>query len=345
MFNKSHLISLFLLIFTWSEVSAQTLQEAIQQTITSHPEILQNFAQAAAAQQSIAEAEGAYYPSIDINAGYGREMTESPITQDLEGDSKITLNRREFSVALTQNIFAGGGIVGEVKRNLFSFQSQHFKTLGVANDLALTVTETYLNVILHKKLVLLAKKNLAVHKRLLNLIEERSEAGISRQAELDQAQSRLELAKANLITAESNYEEAKIRFKKYVGCWPENLVEPNIPDKDAIPPTADQAIHKGLQNHPFIHSAQADIKEARAQHQVAKAGFYPKIDGILSASRNRNLDGLEGRNNDNLAIIRGSYNAFRGGSDLANSRKTAFLVQEALEIRNNSIIDLKESYG
>lgn len=158
MFNKSHLISLFLLIFTWSEVSAQTLQEAIQQTITSHPEILQNFAQAAAAQQSIAEAEGAYYPSIDINAGYGREMTESPITQDLEGDSKITLNRREFSVALTQNIFAGGGIVGEVKRNLFSFQSQHFKTLGVANDLALTVTETYLNVILHKKLVLLAKK-------------------------------------------------------------------------------------------------------------------------------------------------------------------------------------------
>ncbi|MCP0914130.1 TolC family outer membrane protein [Legionella sp. 27cVA30] len=327
----------------FKHVTAQTLVEAVQQTLRHHPEIMQNRAETFAAREGIAEAKGAFFPSIDIDGGYGREETESPLTVDLEGSDKTTLNRQEFNVALTQNIFAGGGIVGEVERNIFAFQSLNYKTGGVANDLALNTTEAYLNILLQMKLVRLARSNLFEHRRLLKLIEERSVAGITRMAELDQAKSRVALAKANLISAQSNYEEARIRFKKFVGTWPEHLVEPAPPDTTVFPKTVEEGIQKGLDNHPLMKAATADIREARAQNKVANANFYPRIDAVISAGRNRNLDGLEGRNNDNLAMIRARYNAFRGGSDLANARKTAYQVQQALEIRNNTMVDLKET--
>jgi adhesin transport system outer membrane protein len=49
--------------------------------------------------------------------------------------------------------------------------------------------------------------------------------------------------------------------------------------------------------------------------------MYPRLDLEVSASRNQNLDGLKGANNDALAMVRMSYNLYNGGSDLARKRE------------------------
>jgi adhesin transport system outer membrane protein len=330
------------LLLQYPAAFAQTLKEAVQRAMSYHPEVLLNRAQTSSARQGVTEAQGAYYPKLDINSAYGSEWTQSPFTKDLVGDNSTSLKRQEFNLALVENIYSGGAIVGEVDRNIYVYRSQRYKTYSTINDIALDVTQAYLDVLLQRQLVDIAEANLREHRRLLNLIKERSQAGVARLAELEQGSSRYSLAESNLISAQGNQREAVVRFRKLVGCWPDDLVNPLIPSAQVLPPTVEQAVQEGFRLHPRIKSAKEDIKQAIAQRKISNAAFLPKVDAVFTASRNRNLDGIPGPNNDNVGLIRLSYNLFNGGGDLGHLKKTAYQVQEAIETRDRALIDLKE---
>lgn len=335
---------LFIMAFLSSSfASADTLYEAVQHGMISNPDVLSNTAKGLSAKQGIDKAKGAYYPSIDVTGGFGRERSLNPTTAAIDDTNIAILNRTESAIELRQNLFAGGGIVNEVKRNKFLTQGQRWKTQGVAEDLALDITRVYLAVLMHEKLYAYSISNLQAHKAVFKMIKERADAGISRAAEVDQAVARLALAESNKISAQANLQEVRINYARLVGKWPEHLTWPHIPTNNEIPNTLVKALEKGLDNHPTVKSSYADIKQAKAQYDVARAAYYPKVDLVLSASKNRNLSGLIGPNNSDLAAIRMNYNAFRGGADEAYVRQTAYQVQEAYEVKNLSLLQLKEA--
>lgn len=330
-------------ILTSSSALADTLYEAVQHGMIANPDVLSNTAKGLAAKQAIDKAKGGYFPTIDVNTGFGRERSLNPTTAAIDDTRIAILNRTESAVELRQNLFAGGGIVNEVKRNLYITEAQRWKTQGVAEDLALEITKDYLAVLMHQRLYAYSISNLQAHKSVFKMIKERSDAGISREAELDQAVARLALAESNKISAQANLQEAKINYARVVGKWPENLTWPHIPTAKELPGNLTKALEKGLDNHPTVKSSYADIKQAKSQYKVARAAYYPKVDLILSSSKNRNLSGLLGPNNADLAAVRMNYNAFRGGADLARIKETAYQVQEAYEIKNRSLLQLKEA--
>lgn len=330
------------MLFCTSFASATTLREAVERAINTHPSVMLSRSQTLAANAGIKQAKGAYYPQIDLMTAYGNAWNSSPFTFELAGDESNTLWRREFSVFFSQNIYAGGAIFEEVNRNIAIFKSLNYKTWNVINELTLDVSRAYIEVLFGEKLVQTAEINFAEHKRLVTLIRKRGEAGVARYAELDQGESRLALADSNLINARGILLEAKIRYRKLVGDWPENLLAPIIPKNDAFPENPEEAIREGLNNHPAVRSANEDIKQAVSQRKVVKASFYPKVDAEFSISRNQNLSGVPGHNNENLSMIRMHYNLFKGGGDYGRFRKAAFEVQEAFEARDQSMLDLRE---
>jgi outer membrane protein, adhesin transport system len=330
-------------ILTSSSALADTLYEAVQHGMIANPDVLSNTAKGLSAKQATDKAKGGYYPSIDVNTGFGRERSLNPTTAAIDDTQVAILNRTESAVELRQNLFAGGGIVNEVKRNQYITESQRWKTQGVAEDLALEITKDYLAVLMHQRLYAYSISNLQAHKSVFKMIKERSDAGISREAELDQAVARLALAESNKISAQANLQEAKINYAKVVGKWPQNLTWPRFPTPKELPSNLAKALEKGLDNHPTVKSSYADVKQAKAQYKVARAAYYPKVDLVLSSSKNKNLSGLVGPNNSDLAAIRMNYNAFRGGADLAHIKETAYQVQEAYEIKNRTLLQLKEA--
>ena len=96
-----------------------------------------------------------------------------------------------------------------------------------------------------------------------------------------------------------------------------------------LPSSQKNSIARAMDNNPAIHSAQYDVDAAMQAKRNAKSAMYPRLDMELSASRNQNLDGLKGANNDALAMVRMSYNLYRGGADLARKRERASRVEEA----------------
>ncbi|MFO8865187.1 TolC family outer membrane protein [Legionella pneumophila serogroup 1] len=334
---------LVIAMLTSSYVAADTLYEAVQYGMIANPDILLNTAKGLSAKQAIDKAKGGLYPSIDVTGGFGRQRSVNPTSAAIYDTPSTTLNIVESAVELRQRLFAGGGIINEVKRNQYLTEAQKWKTQGIAEDLALEITKNYFAVLLHERLYAYSIENLKAHKAVFKMIKERATAGITRTAEVDQANARLALAEANKISALADLQEVKINYAKTVGKWPENLQVPHVPARKSLPNNLARIIEKGLDNHPTVKSSYADIKEAKAQYDVARAAYYPEVNLVLNSSKNKNLGGLIGPNDSDTVAVRMNYNAFRGGADAARIRETAYQVQEAYETKNRTLLELKET--
>lgn len=276
-------------LLTSSYATADTLYEAVQYGMIANPDILLNTAKGLSAKQAIDKAKGALYPSIDVTGGFGRQRSVNPTSAAIDDTPSTTLNIVESAVELRQRLFAGGGIINEVKRNQYLTQAQKWKTQGIAEDLALEITKNYFAVLLQERLYAYSIENLKAHKAVFKMIKERATAGITRTAEVDQANARLALAEANKISALADLQEVKINYAKTVGKWPENLQMPRVPARNSLPNNLARIIEKGLDNHPTVKSSYADIKEAKAQYDVARAAYYPEVNLVLNSSKNKNL--------------------------------------------------------
>lgn len=330
-------------MLTSSYATADTLYEAVQYGMIANPDILLNTAKGLSAKQAIDKAKGGLYPSIDVTGGFGRQRSINPTSAAINDSPSTTLNIVESAVELRQRLFAGGGIINEVKRNQYLTEAQKWKTQGIAEDLALEITKNYFAVLLYERLYAYSIENLKAHKAVFKMIKERATAGITRTAEVDQANARLALAEANKISALADLQEVKINYAKTVGKWPENLQVPHVPARKSLPNNLARIIEKGLDNHPTVKSSYADIKEAKAQYDVARAAYYPEVNLVLNSSKNKNLGGLAGPNDSDTVAVRMNYNAFRGGADAARIRETAYQVQEAYETKNRTLLELKET--
>jgi adhesin transport system outer membrane protein len=326
------------LIISSSNLYATTLTEAVRETVCTNPDIGVNIKRVLADTQKVGQARAGYLPKVDVNAGFGREQAENTNT----GFQTVSMWRRELGVTGREMIFDGFATRSEVARNKAITDADAYQVWGSAEDIGLKAAEAYLNVLRTREIVRLAQKNLNVHQDTYGMIYKLSKSGVGREADTDQASGRLALARANLVAAESDARDAATTYQKLVGTDPMDLSPPPVPRPADLPQNLEGALSVAILNHPILKSANADIKQAKAQDDAAKAVFYPRLDAVGNISRNHNV-GSPGPDNDATALLQLQYNIFRGGGDVSRKNETAYEVQEAREIRNRTYRQVVEN--
>lgn len=343
---KALVISISLSLGLSSTLSATTLQEAISTTIKTNPDVLAASSERKAVAEEINQAKAGYYPTVDLGLGYGWEESDNPTTRangkPYNPDNHEDISRGEASLQLRQMLFDGMATKSEVKRQTARTDARAYSVFSSAENTALETVNAYLNVLRNQKLVELAMTNFEAHERTHDQIKLRSERGVGRRADMDQSLGRLALARANLIAEQSNLRDAETAYLRVVGEHPKSLEDPMSP-QGVIPETVDEAIATALENHPTLNSAKADLASAHAQHETAKSPFYPRIDFELGTTADNNIDGVRGHNKDVTAMFRLRYNLLNGGRDSARKQETAYLINQAAEIRNNTHRQVEES--
>jgi len=306
-------------------LSAQTMQEAVQQTINENPEIQSARSERSAVTYEIDQARSEYMPKVDMQAGIG-------------WDTEIRDNERhseEASIRLTQMVFDGLATPSEVARQTARSDSRSYSVYRQAEISALQAIESYIDVLRTEELLTLAKENLAVHTRTYDQIQLRSSRGVGKRAEADQAYGRLALAEKNMLSEIGNIRDAYSAYQRIVGTLPLNLSLPSAPT-EALPASLDEAIKLALDNHPTLKSANSDIESAFSQHDTAKAAYMPRVDFEAGAIH-------ESERDDSYAMLRLRYNLFNGGKDLARRKETSEQINQAKEIRDNTYRQVIES--
>jgi adhesin transport system outer membrane protein len=321
--------------------NADTLQEAVDATVKTNPDVLAATHERQAVSKEVDQAKAGYYPTLDLAVGTGWEMTDNPSTR-ASGRGEVHLNRDEASLNLRQMLFDGFETPNEVDRQEARTNSRAFGVYSAAENTALDAVLAYHNVLRQQKLVELAQTNLEAHQRTHDQIMLRAERGVGRKADMEQSLGRLALAEANLKSEQANLRDAETAYIRVVGMPPSSLSLPDSPIS-MLPASVDEAIATAIENHPTLRLANYDVESAQAQHATAKAPFYPDLHFELGTRADHDIDGQEGKDKDITAMLRLRYNLYNGGRDSARREETAFLINQAAEIRNNTHRQVEES--
>ena len=303
--------------------------------LDSHPDVREAFSNYKAREAEVSIARAGYLPTLDANAGYGYEKTKA------DNGANNELDRRELGISLNQMLFDGFATSSEVDRTSAERDAERFALLAKADQVALTVTELYTNVLASQQLEQMARENLETHQQIQDQIRKRTEAGIASTSDLSQINARLALARSNMVAAVNNRVDYEARFLAVVNEPAKALVLPQ-PDRTMLPATLDEALKIGRENHPALKSAALDVDAAKAARERAKSNNYPKLSLELGQTWDDNIDGIEGANEDTQAMLRLRYNLFAGGADRARAEAAAQQMGSAEEINSRAHRQLDE---
>lgn len=300
--------------FASCAVRAQTLEEAVEATLRTNPDILASEHNVEAAEQLYKQARGAYLPSVDFVLATGRENSNNTTTR-AAGVDELELTRDERSVRITQLLYDGFSTSNLVARQDALVDAAMARLASSKENVSLRAIQTYLEVLRRGEVVELARENLRHHDTTLAKIRERFESGVGTKVDVVQTQGRRAQSRSNLLLAQRDAKNGDAEFFRVVGEMPVSLSRPDA--VTGLPGTLEAAIEVAYRNNPQLAAAEAELEAAVAAHKQARGSFHPRFDLEVGASRNDNTDGARGANDDETAMVRMTYNLYRGGADRA----------------------------
>ncbi len=319
-----------------SIAAADSLEQSVANTLLSHPQIKEAYDLYQARTHQVDQARAGYKPKIDLSAGVGPEWIKS-----VGADDRTDLTRKDASVSLTQMLFDGFDTSSNVDRTTSEAKAQKLMLMSTAEDVALRVTEVYLNVLKQQEIYELSKENLATHEQILSDITKRTTSGVGSSADLTQIQGRVARAYSNMAAAQNNLDDAKAEFIRVVNNEPADLIEPTS-DSVTLPASLDDALKQATGSNPVLLSSLEDIEAAKYQHEGAKANNYPKVNIEAGQSWYDDADGAEGSKDEASVMLRVRYNLYNGGADSANMKATSALYSQAKDIHLNAYRQVEE---
>jgi len=314
-----------------------TLEDTITEAIISNPRVVASWYEFEAAAEEQKGARGAYLPRLDANADVARERRRTP---QLPGTS---YTRDSARLSLTQMLFDGFETRNNVARLGFGKLARFYDLKAASEDTGFDATLAYLDVLRQQSLVQFAQENYQTHSELYARIQERTEAGVGRGADLEQATSRLALAESNLLTELTNLHDVKVRFQRITGRLPAaTLAAPEVPDR-LIPASREVALQQAYENSPAIDAAIEELRASQAALDQASAPMRPRFDLRLREERDNDMDGVEGRFTERAVEVVMSYNLYRGGADRARQREFRHRLESARQQRIQACLDVRQN--
>jgi adhesin transport system outer membrane protein len=168
----------------------------------------------------------------------------------------------------------------------------------------------------------------ASHVQVRDDIKFKAQKGRSDSGDLNQAESRLALARTRLTQARGQLRDAETGYLEVVGQAPGTLEIPR-PPYQAIPANIDLAVAAAEDTNPALLAALDDVKAREFEARAKREPYYPKFDISLRGHRGHDVNGVNGDDNALQALLVMDFNLYRGGGDQARYRRAIEQMSEA----------------
>ena len=315
-------------------LQAQNLKNVITEVLQTNPVIQEKLKNYNATKEDITSAQAGYYPSIDLNLGFGLEKTKK--TNIPSGANKSdSFNVYQNSLKYTQNLFNGFNTTYQVQEQEYKTISAAYSYIETVNDRAFAMVSAYLQLMKNYELLETAQANVKIDTEIFNKVQKLYDAGLTTLSEVNKIESSLALAKSNLVVQENTILDETFKLKTILG----REINPQLMEKPTLdvhlPDTKEEAALFAIKNNPSLLISDYNIKLAQATYKASKSSFYPKVDIEISQAMNKNLSAIEGNEDKFRAMAFVSYNIFNGFSDTAAKQKSISQIHQQIENKNN----------
>lgn len=320
------LISVFL-ISSAALATAATLNETVAQAVDSNPEIQAKWHAFMAVGNERDAARGGYLPRLDLTAGIGEERLDG---LGYAGRDMMNYTRKGVFLTLTQMIYDGSLTKNQVDKLGHARKMNYFELLYSMERVALGAVRSHLDVVRYRTLTEYASNNLRNHEKIAEKIDQRIRAGVGSEVDRDTVNGRVALARANLVTEESNLHDSETQFVRVVGGAPGQLQDSALPGVE-LPHTSGAALEKITKGSHQLFAALEHSLSMNSALAEQGARMRPRLDLRAGLNLEDDVDGVRGRRDKTYVELVLRYNLYNGGSDRATIKRFEELYKQSRE--------------
>lgn len=280
---KKALLAAFVLASTAlsaQDIQRWSLQKCITYALEHNISVKQADINVQQQQISAHTAELARYPSLNFSAGqnfnFGRSI--DPFTNTYENQ---TVRSNSFNLSSGVTLYNGGRITNNIELEKFNLQVSEFDYKAIQNNIALSITNAYLNIIFNRENLHIQQDRVKVTQTQLDRIQKLVDAGSMSKDNLLNIKAQLASEERNVVNAENSLILSKLSLEQLL-----QLKHDGNFDIDAAPSldlptelnvTPEQVMASALGNLPEFKREEARLMAAYYQLKVAQSSQLPSI--------------------------------------------------------------------
>jgi len=281
---KKILILISLTLFNFSNVSAVTLYDALNQTYQNNIQLNAERENLKASEEDVNISKADYKPSLTLSGSKSIENTNK-LTNQSGGDATISdVDPFTTSIKLEQTILDYGRDL-TLEKNITGLDLAKAKLIKKEQDILHSAIDAYSNLILAREKLAINKKNLNLLNRQVENDKIRLDRGQITITDLAQSESSLAGAQAQFTQAKSDLLISKLTYENIIG----KIANPNQLKKNSnaivsIPKTLNEAINLSKQNNPDIKIAKFDLAQSEKDLAISESDLKPTASLSLERS-------------------------------------------------------------
>jgi len=262
-----------------------TLERAVEIGLKMHPSVLAGKGAVDVNRARKGQAESAYYPQIDANAGYTRFQPSTIST----GTTTVGIQRVQTShsfeqyntsVTARQTLFDFGRTWTNVNIQKLNIEASQADLTNTEEQVILNVKQAYYNLLRARANSIVAEETIKQFEQHLGQAKAFYEVGTKPKFDVTKAEVDLSTAKLSQISAENAVRIAYVSLNNAMGVpdAPEYVIDTKL-SFEKYQMTVDEAMEKAYVNRPELKSILAKKKASEEAIALAKKGDYPVLAG------------------------------------------------------------------
>lgn len=258
-----------------------SLQRCIQHALENNLNIKQSEINSELANINVKQAKHSRYPSLNastsLNSNFGRSV--DPVSNDFITQNFISNN---ISLSTGVTVFNGFRISNTIKQSMIDKDAAEFDIDQSKRDIALSVANSYLNVLFSDENLAIAKSQLETSEEQLAQTQYLISAGVRPKNESLDILAQIATNEQQVILAENSKEIALLGLKGLLRLEPEVSMILEVPsdvnvDSDPDLLTFKEVYDSAMQSQPNVKAGNLRIESARMGEKIAKAGILPRV--------------------------------------------------------------------
>ena len=305
---------------SWAQTSVMDLKQVYQASLEQDATVRASRAAAESGRERVPQALAGLLPQVSASAGRNNNNLDTTAPNIL--GAPVTTNDRYMSdnhtVQLRQPLM-------NMQRWLQFKQAQSLVEETEANldrelqNLVVRVAGAYFETLMADEQFELVQTQIKTYTALVDASQKALAAGSGTRTDIDDALSRLDMAKAQELEARQNQDLTRRQLQLLVNQPVNKIAKLNVAAlqlKSPEPPNLDEWTRKAEQASPEVKALQARLEAARREVSKAQAGHFPTLDAVAqwSNSGSENITRINSRYENktiglqlNIPIYAGGY--------------------------------------
>ena len=324
----------------WMVFEDTTLDSLISLAVERNPSVLMAINRMDMAKANLGIARSAFYPTIDLNAGWTRQQSSGNMGT---GNPQGWNSNFQTSLDMSWQMDVFGNIRMKAKAQKENYAASREEYNAAMVSLCAQVAQTYFNLREMQQELDVLKRNAMSQEAVVKITEVRYNTGLVAKLDVAQAKSVYYSTLASIPSTESSIAQYMNTLAVLLGLYPQEVVETlSVPRPlpDYMEPVGVEMPAQLLLRRPDVRAAERQVNAQASLLGAAKTDWFPSffLNGSLGYS-SQDLRDFTRKKSMTWSIAPSvKWTIFNGGERVNNIRLQRAQLDETINQFNNTVL-------